>query len=411
MKRFLVLAFLLWSGVFVWSSNASAESYPGNEGAVVTLYTYKCDLEWCRPAYDSQYGEWSRVMAEKDAAIAECEGYDNLYSCADYGLYYGSPPGANGYTVSVRGTIGPVQVECNAPNYIDPETNECVPPEEVCFTSIESMADRCVFIGETTPDAPPGCIRDEETQAEICLSENEGCYVADGKEICPTPGMVCGVKNGTFSCVAPEQEGCGYFNGERVCFTPDGDKVEPDSPDHPDNGGNLDGDDTNDPTDPRTPEEGGNPDNQPIDTTGQGEGATEGTAKEQLKALRQLRDEAVNQNKANTGNGAALEQGISSDIDSAGDSAAGVLDGHITDIDSPGPMEGDDLSTIGGAVTGIFGAPAQCQDISFGVDELSYTITCADGEKIRDLLGFLLYVFTVIRLFNVATRPAAAGTP
>lgn len=300
---------------------------------------------------------------------------------------------------------------CESPNFIDPETNECTEPEEVCFTTIESMSDRCVFIGETTPDAPPGCIRDEETQAEICLSESEGCYVADGKEICPTPDMVCGVKNGTFSCVAPEQEGCGYFNGERVCFTPDGDKVEPDSPDHPDNGGNLDGDDTNDPTDPRTPEEGGNPDNQPIDTTGQGEGATEGTAKEQLKALRQLRDDITNQNKANTGNGAALEQGISSGIGSAGDAAAGVLDGHITDIDSPSPMEGEDLSTIGGAVTGIFGAPAQCQDIVFGVDELSYTITCADGEKIRDLLGFLLYVFTIIRLFNVATRPAAAGTP
>jgi len=300
---------------------------------------------------------------------------------------------------------------CDPPNYIHPETNECTQPEEVCFTTIESMADRCVFIGETTPDAPPGCIRDEETQAEICLSENEGCYIADGKEICPTPGMVCGVKNGTFSCVAPEQEGCGYFNGERVCFTPDGDKVDTDSPDHPDNGGNLDGDDTNDPTDPRTPEEGGNPDNQPIDTTGQGDGATEGTAKEQLKALRQLRDEASNQNKANTGNGAAIEQDISSGIGSAGDAAAGVLDGHITDIDSPGPMEGDDLSTIGGAVTGIFGAPAQCQDIVFGVDELSYTITCADGEKIRDVLGFLLYVFTIIRLFNVATRPASAGTP
>lgn len=300
---------------------------------------------------------------------------------------------------------------CESPNYIDDATGECVAPEEICFTSIESMSDRCVFIGETTPEAPPGCIRDEETQAEICLSENEGCYVADGKEICPTPGMVCGVKNGTFSCVAPEQEGCGYFNGERVCFTPDGDKVEPDSPDHPDNGGNLDGDDTNDPTDPRTPEEGGNPDNQPIDTTGQGEGATEGTAKEQLKALRDLRDDTRNQNKANEGNGAAIEQGISSDIGSAGDSATGQLDDHIDGIDTTAPMTADDLSGVESTVSNLFGVSTQCTDIVFGTQELFYTITCQQMDKIRDLLGFLLYGFTVIRLFQIAVRPAAKGTP
>jgi len=301
--------------------------------------------------------------------------------------------------------------DCIAPNYFDPETNECIEPEEVCFTTIESMGDRCVFIGETTPEAPPGCIRDEETQAEICLSENEGCYVADGKEICPTPGMVCGVKNGTFSCVAPEQEGCGYFNGERVCFDPDGNKVEPDSPDHPDNGGNLDGDDTNDPTDPRTPEEGGNPDKQPIDTTGQGDGATEGTAKEQLKALRQLRDDVRNQNKANEGNGAALEQGISSGIASAGDSATGQLDNHIDGIDTSAPMTSDDLSGVETTVSNLFGVSTQCTDIVFGTQELFYTITCQQMDKIRDLLGFLLYGFTVIRLFQIAVRPAEKGTP
>lgn len=303
----------------------------------------------------------------------------------------------------------PQPVPCESPNYIDPDSGECVAPKEVCFTDLESMADECVFIGEPDPELPEGCVEFQGDQ--VCLTDDPNCYDVNGKQVCSTPNSVCGFKNGAYECISPVAEGCGYFNGEMVCFTPDGQKVDQDSPDHPQNGGNLDGDDTNDPTDARTPEEGGNPDRQPIDTTGQGEGATEGTAKEQLKALRQLRDDVRNQNKANEGNGAALEQGISSGIGSAGDSVTGQLDDHINGIDTTAPMTADDLSDIESTVSNLFGVSTQCTDIVFGTDELFYTITCQQMDKIRDLLGFLLYGFTVIRLFQIAVRPASKGTP
>lgn len=171
--------------------------------------------------------------------------------------------------------------DCNEGQVYNEETMSCeTPPEEICFTTIESMASQCVYIGEDDPadEVPPGCVVDSETGHEICLSDEPGCYIADGKTICPTPDMVCGTKNGTFSCVAPEAEGCGYFNGEKVCFAPDGEKVDNTSPDHPDNGGNLDGDETNDMIDSRPPSEGGDPDNQidsPIAPTEPGDEATE----------------------------------------------------------------------------------------------------------------------------------------
>lgn len=309
---------------------------------------------------------------------------------------------------------------CDPPNYVHPETNECTEPEEVCFTTIESMADRCVFIGETTPEAPPGCIRDEETQVEICLSENEGCYVADGKEICPTPGMVCGEKNGTFQCIAPEQEGCGYFNGERVCFTPDGDKVEPDSPDHPDNGGNLDGDDSNDPTDPRTPEEGGDPDKQPgyIPPTAEGEGASEKTARDNLNENRKTADntkkaadsldkikDILNQEKLEN------QDGITGGIDSAGDDAiAGTgVDEHIQGI-GEGEFDGDMVGGAGDSVTGALPGTGSCTDISAELwPGRVFQITCADTARIRDLLSWVFYVLTVWYLFDLVTNPPQKG--
>ena len=404
MKRLLLLSFILWLSLLSYKSYAASYTFETYSQAYSACVSKANEYE-ANPV-NKDYSYYCNVDGLPNETYQGQPGYLTLFA---ENITNGVISRSDRYYWTDLGEPTP---PCESPNYIDVVSGECVPPQEICFTTIESMATECVYIGEDDPadQVPEGCVVDVNTGAQICLSDQPGCYVADGKTICPTPDMICGTKNGTFSCVAPEQEGCGYFNGERVCFTPDGQKVDPNSPDHPDNGGNLDGDDGNDPTDPRTPEQGGNPDNQPIDTTGQGDGATEGTAREQLKTLRDLRDQIKAQGKANEGNGSQIESAIASDIDSSGDAAAGVLDGHITDIDSPGPIEGDDLSAIGGAVTGIFGAPAQCQDIVFGVDKLSYTITCADGEKIRDLLGFLLYVFTIIRLFNVATRPAAAGT-
>lgn len=296
---------------------------------------------------------------------------------------------------------------CESPNYIDSDSGECVAPEEICFTTIESMATECVYIGEDDPedDVPEGCVEDVNSGSQICLSEEPGCYVADGKTICPTPDMICGTKNGTFSCVAPEQEGCGYFNGEKVCFTPDGDKVENTSPDHPDNGGNLDGDDTNDMFDSRDPADGGDPDNQidsPIEPTQDGDRATEKTSRDQLRELKK-----INESLDKMGKGTPLSGNeASSKIDSVKDQLitdTGV-DGVIGGMES-NPFGAGDLGSVPGIADGLVPegtCTAYSQDVlGFG----TFSISCDDTSLLRTILEWVFYVVTAIYLFQLLTTP------
>lgn len=217
--------------------------------------------------------------------------------------------------------------------------------------------------------------------------------------------MVCGTKNGTFSCVAPEAEGCGYFNGEKVCFAPDGEKVDNTSPDHPDNGGNLDGDETNDMIDSRPPSEGGDPDNQidsPIAPTEPGDEATEKTARDQLKELKKINDALDEMGKGEPLKG----DEASSKID---DAIPGLLDNTgidgLTDGLGSNPFGSGDLGTLPGIADGLMPQGtciAYSQDIiGFG----TFQITCDDTALLRTILSWLFYVITAIYLFQLATTP------
>ncbi|SFJ82418.1 hypothetical protein SAMN05216429_106129 [Marinobacter persicus] len=291
----------------------------------------------------------------------------------------------------------------------------------------------CKGLGVTPEEAEAGeagpadlnCATDSSGK-EICSDpDNPSCVTIDGISTCPSEGAICDELNGDLGCIDPAEEGCAYRNGKKECYDIFGQYIEHDSPDHPNNGGNMDGDTSNDMTDPRPEGEGGDPNNQPGDSTGEGGEATEGTAKESLEQQK-IGNEKLDGIEESTGNideaieaaldasrgdGTALKNGIDDAISNAGDSAVGDLDEHIDGIDSPAPMNEGDLGAIENNVTNLFAGSMQCRDLVFGTDEISYTITCNDMSMIRDMLGFLLYGFTVIRLFNVALRPAAKGTP
>ena len=409
MRRFVILSGCLFLAVTLWSSMASsATGVQGVDWAYAEIWG-NCSTSIDTPENCSSV---STPPSPRDINLTLTSTTETLFyrRSAYCSPYTGKPSSGMTYIVQEGITAICYKVPpptCEAPNYIEVVTGECVPPEEICFTELESMADECVYIGEDDPadEVPPGCVVDVQTGAEICLSEEPGCYVADGKTICPTPDMVCGTKNGTFSCVAPEQEGCGYFNGERVCFTPDGEKVEDTSPDHPDNGGNLDGDETNDMIDSRPPAEGGDPDNQidsPIAPTEPGDEATEKTARDQLKELKKINDALDEMGKGEPLKG----DEASSKID---DAIPGLLDNTgidgLTDGLGTNPFGSGDLGTLPGIADGLMPQGtciAYSQDIiGFG----TFQITCDDTALLRTILSWLFYVITAIYLFQLATTP------
>jgi len=315
------------------------------------------------------------------------------------------------------------QPECVSPNYIDVVSGECVAPEEICITSIESMADECMYVGEDDPndDVPDGCVRNEATGKDFCISDQEGCYEFDGDTICPTPDMVCGVKNGSFSCVAPEEEGCGYYNGERVCFDPDGEKVENDSPDHPDNGGNLDGDETNDVTDSRDDEtEGGDPNNQPgeIPETQPGDEATEATARKNLnenkktaenteKSAESLEDIKETLDKEKLDN----QDEITGSIDQASADAIAEtgVDDHISGI-GDSEIGTDAVGDSGNILKNALPADGSCTELRTELIEGKFfEISCEDTSRLREVLSWVFYISTVWYLFNLVTNPPTKG--
>lgn len=292
------------------------------------------------------------------------------------------------------------------------ESSEPAPAEDGCITGAGGQE---VCLSDEPPDdLPEGCVVNDAGKVSCIGDEELQCYEVDGKTVCPSNDAICGVDNGTFGCVDPQEEGCGYYNGKKICFDPNGERVTEDSPDHPDNGGNLDGDPTNDATDPRPESEGGDPNNQPGDQTGQGDGATEGTAREQLGELRQIDDKLKgigdsldNLEEANEGNGQQIQQEVEQGMDEAGDAAVGELDELIDDVDEPGPMKADDLGRFSDGLTDVLGAQSQCEDLTLGKGDLSLTLSCSDTAVIRDVLGFIVYLLTFWRLFQIVTRKPA----
>ena len=71
-------------------------------------------------------------------------------------------------------------------------------------------------------------------------------------------------------------------------------------------------------------------------------------------------------------------------------------------------MDSSDLTGLKDPVSDLF-AGSGCSDLSFGHAGLSFNLTCADMEPIRDVLGWILYAFTVIRLFQIVRRPVPSG--
>ena len=280
MKRFLIISFLV---IFTsWVSPVSAfwdEVYTRNySGDQAGLSDWKdSSINGIYPYYRSEYDYYEFTGDQSCTGNRSCS-FFLIYNWDGSG-----EPTPVDCSVNERNCSGDSfdQPVCESPNYIDVASGECVPPTELCFTTLEDMYPECVYIGEDDPDddVPEGCVKNSAGM-QMCLTDDPACYEVDGKTVCPEPDNVCGIKNGVFTCVDPVVEGCGSFNGEQVCFTPQGDKVEPESPDHPKNGGNLDGDDTNDVTDSRPPDQGGDPSDQPDSGT-----TTDGSASEKQQKL------------------------------------------------------------------------------------------------------------------------------
>lgn len=356
-------------------------------------------------------GTWSLVWVVIDYSSATYSGWRVKWN-GNYYHYFIAPHDEcpDGYDQET-GLCAPPP--CDPPNYIDVYSNECIVPEEVCYTDLESMADECIYLGTGDPDpddaVPEGCAIDS-TGRQICLTEDPNCYTINGIEACAATDSVCGWKNGTYNCVAPEEEGCGYFNGERVCFTPEGDKVEEDSPDHPDNGGNLDGNETNDPMDPRDPTtEGGDPDDQttPPDTT-DADRASEETARKQLAQLYDLNRELKNNTNAiNQGFDSLTEEGNPAAIEATADSIANTPIEGMQDLQdglATNPLDETAANGVGSSVTGLV-PQGTCSELGFNFNGHLFSLSCEKTQKIRDLLSWVLYFLTVWILFDIVTSP------
>jgi hypothetical protein len=295
---------------------------------------------------------------------------------------------------------------CDAPNYIDSASGECLPPQEICYDSFDSGISFCYPIGAPNPEPSQNCIIDDAGQS-LCLDADPLCYSVDGKTVCPSSDSVCGYKNDVFSCVTPAEEGCGTFNGELLCFTPDGIQVDPLSPDHPDNGGNLDGDDTNDVTDSRTELEGGDPDNQPGPDTSpiqtlDADRSTEKTSRDQLVELKSIDDRMrkMGQGIQPTGNEGSdlIDSGVTGLLNGTG------IDGLTSGIDS-NSFSSSDLLTVPGIAQGLIPTGA-C--VSYSADVLgfgTFQVTCEDTLSLRSILAWILYAITAVYIFQLLTTP------
>lgn len=324
-----------------------------------------------------------------------------------------SCPDGKEYTDS--GCVVPQPPECLEGTRWDEEAGECVQLDTVCFTNIETESEECRFV-EYEDDDGYGCITNPETGREMCLTDTPNCVEHDGNRICWDNESKCGVYNGSFQCLKPTHEGCGYFNGVQVCYTEDGKKIDQDSPDHPQNGGNADGDETNDEKDSRPPEDGGDPNNQPgvqLPTTDDNR-ASEQTLGKLLQEARRGNDllEELGENldlqdliEEAPDNGAQVEQDkVESEgqqqIDDSG------IDGLIGDMGT-NPIGQGDVEGVGNDVLGIV-PDGSCTSVGIKYKSIDWSIDCDDVSRLRNLLGWLFYLFTAWYLFELITTPVGS---
>jgi len=422
-KRLYLLTFSI---LLLWTSPASAADI---YFATVSQARSACQLKANTNNSSSEIAgnDWNCVDNNVGAQLRTGSVNRDMYRVYDFSGECSSPSYPYEDPATGQCTDNEPIPECPADTYYDEGSGECVEPPDLCYDDIVTGEQICepMWPDET----PEQCVMNDGVM--LCLPDVNDeypepedpdleCIVVDGVYTCNQPDEVCGVKNGTYQCVNPEEEGCGYFNGERMCFDPEGEPVPPDSPDHPDNGGNLDGDPNNDVTDNRTPEEGGDPDKQPgyIPPTEEGQGASEKTARDNLNENRKTADntkkasdsldkikDILNQEKL------ANQDGITGGIDQAGDEAiAGTgVDEHIQGI-GEGEFDGDMVGGAGDSVTGALPGTGSCTDISAELwPGRVFEITCADTARIRDLLSWVFYISTVWYLFNLVTNPPQKG--
>ncbi len=396
MWRLLTVSLLLFLSLQLFSATASADytpTYNTNAFANRTCEFFSSPPESCR------YDTYQHPQSGTQYSYAYCTSGDYIYQSGTHDfLYNGETYGTPAYQCSTT----PLEPSCESPTYAD-ESNNCVYPPDVCWDDVVTGEKVCEWVSPDDPSAQ--CVMSEGV--ELCLGDDiPDCILANGVLQCDQPDAICGPKNGTFQCVKPQEEGCGFFNGEKVCFDPTGKPVPGESPDHPDNGGNLDGDETNDVFDSRDPTtEGGDPDNQvntPIEPTLDSDRATEKTSRDQLLELKKLNESIKELGKGEGPTGTEASDKI--DAARAGLISDTGIDGLTSGIGT-NPFGSGDLGTVPGIVDNFVpqgACLAYSQNVlGFGVFE----ITCADTELLRTILAWIFYVFTAIYLFQLLTTP------
>ena len=201
------------------------------------------------------------------------------------------------------------------------------------------------------------------------------------------------------------------------CRNPDGSVIDPNSPDHKSNGGDGDGIDRNDPQSPDDPQI-------PVEET-----ITKG---DQLIADKI--DELIDKN------GEGDSTAVVDKLDEVGTGITDSIDGLTEEYN--GTIEGD-ISTSIGSLTGdisggaldpenvvsdmfsadYFGdAEDNMKDLAIHIDTFegigacndlvissllghNFVLPCSSLQKVRDVLGYVFYIWTVLVLFELLTTP------
>jgi len=233
---------------------------------------------------------------------------------------------------------------------------------------------------------------------------NVGGWV--GAEICCQDAQdnpeTCGYANGVYHCV-DSNSNCQSYSGVIHCIDTDGNYVSFSDPDHITNGGNGDGDPTNDVF------------ADVADVTANGQSTQERVtqaldakevAREIDRALAGRFSSVVAAIEAGTGDGTDLSElveGSSGDslVDSTGFLAS--IAGVGTDSDLS--FDGSIIDPITNLVGGIIPAAGSCQNFTYDfLPSKGYTfnINTCDVSIIQPLLQWLVYVLTLLTLYNLA---------
>ncbi|MBV1959842.1 MAG: hypothetical protein KUG53_03825 [Pseudomonadales bacterium] len=318
-------------------------------------------------------------------------------------------------------------------------------------------ADPCVSGGGYYVDGQ--CVNDITIEASNCSSDDvdyQGNVVKDGvtTHICASDyscdGGQFGVVNGITACVPdnfgpttcaagtftfvddtsgtgsyvcepldnnpPESGDCMFvkdaFDVQKLqCRGPDGEVIDPNSPDHKSNGGDGDGSDRNDPQSPDDP-------TSPVD----------GTITKGDQLIADKLDDLID-NSAVVDGLDALGTDITDSIDGLTEEYNGSIDGDISS--SIGSLTGD---ISGGAldpenvVSDMFSADYfgdaedNMKDLAIHIDTFegigvcndlvissllghNFVLPCSALQKVRDVLGYVFYIWTVLVLFELLTTP------